>query len=63
MNRANFISVEDEGVDLVLSFALDDEALGVCSGQVILATALCSIQYKPSFLFGLKPLLNRCGLT
>jgi len=31
MKRASFISIEDEGSDLILSFALEDEALGVRS--------------------------------
>ena len=31
MKRASFISIEDEGVDLILSFALEDEELGVRS--------------------------------
>jgi hypothetical protein len=28
MKRASFISIDDEDVDLILSFALEDEALG-----------------------------------
>ena len=31
MKRASFISIEDEGTDLILSFALEDDASGVCS--------------------------------
>ena len=31
MKRARFISIENESVDLVLSFALEDEALGIRS--------------------------------
>ena len=31
MKRANFIYIEDEGVDLILSFALEDETLAVRS--------------------------------
>jgi len=31
MKRASFVSIEDEGVDLILSFALEDDALVVTS--------------------------------
>ena len=31
MNVAQFISIEDEGTDLILSFAIDDETLGIRS--------------------------------
>jgi hypothetical protein len=31
MKRARFISIEDEGTDLILSFALEDDAVGICS--------------------------------
>ena len=39
MLRACFISIEDEGIDLILSFALEDEKMGVRS-LILMRTAV-----------------------